>query len=232
MTRLLTLVVALLWQPLIAQPAKKVVPDSPIKIVARAERADATYHRGDKVVFNIAVTDSGKPAVGIVEWAILKDGLATDQKGVSELVDGKAVASGSLNEPGFIQIRAVYRLDAKAKIAQVVGLGGAAIDPTEIKRSLPVPDDFDAFWDSMKKKLAAVPVEPKLVSVKSPVKDVESFDVTAPALGIQISGYMSKPVGAKPKSLPIILTVHGAGVSDSNLGGSAYWAARGLSPWI
>ena len=228
MTRLLPLVAALLWQPLIAQSAKKVVPDSPIKIVARAERADATYHRGDKVVFNLAVTDSGKPAVGIVEWAILKDGLATDQKGVSELVDGKAVASGSLNEPGFIQIRAVYRLDAKAKIAQVVGLGGAAIDPTEIKRSLPVPDDFDAFWDSMKKKLAAVPVEPKLVSVKSPVKDVESFDVTAPALGIQISGYMSKPVGAKPKSLPIILTVHGAGVSDSNLGGSAYWAARGF----
>jgi cephalosporin-C deacetylase-like acetyl esterase len=228
MTRLLPLVAALLWQPLIAQPAKKAVPDSPIKIVARAERADATYHRGDKVVFNLAVTDSGQPAVGLVEWSILKDGLATDQKGVSELVDGKAVATGSLNEPGFMQVRAVYRVDAKAKVAPASGLGGAAIDPTEIKRSLPVPDDFDAFWDGMKKKLAAVPVEPKLVSVKSPVKDVESFDVTAPALGLQISGYLSKPVGAKPKSLPVILTVHGAGVSDSSLGGSAGWASKGF----
>ena len=115
-----------------------------------------------------------------------------------------------------------------AKVAPVSGLGGAAIDPTEIKRSLPVPDDFDSFWDGMKKKLAAVPLEPKLVSVKSPIKDVESFDVTAPALGLQISGYMSKPVGAKPKSLPIILTVHGAGVSDSSLGGSANWASKGF----
>ena len=228
MTRLLPLVAALLMQPLFAQTAKKPAPESPIKIVARAERPNATYHQGENVVFHLAVTDSGKPAVGVVEWSILKDGLPTEQKGKAELVDGKAVASGTLGEPGFLQVRAVYRPEAKAKAAPVVGLGGAAIDPTEIKRSLPVPDDFDAFWDGMKKKLAAVPIEPKLVSVKSPVKDVESFDVTAPALGIQISGYMSKPVGAKPKSLPIILTVHGAGVSDSSLGGSAGWASRGF----
>jgi cephalosporin-C deacetylase-like acetyl esterase len=228
MTRLLPLVAALLMQPLFAQTAKKPAPESPIKIVARAERADALYHQGEPVRFNITVTDSGKPAVGVVEWSILKDGLPTEQKGKAELVDGKAVASGTLGEPGFLQVRAVYRPEAKAKAAPVVGLGGAAIDPTEIKRSLPVPDDFDAFWDGMKKKLAAVPIESKLVSVKSPVKDVESFDVTAPALGIQISGYMSKPVGAKPKSLPIILTVHGAGVSDSSLGGSASWASKGF----
>ena len=228
MTRLLPLVAALLLQPLFAQTAKKAEPESPIKIMARAERADALYHQGEPVRFNITVTDSGKPAVGVVEWAILKDGLPTEQKGKAELVDGKAVANGTLGEPGFLQVRAVYRPDAKAKAASVVGLGGAAIDPIEIKRSLPVPDDFDAFWDGMKKKLAAVPIEPKLVSVKSPVKDVESFDVTAPALGIQISGYMSKPVGAKPKSLPIILTVHGAGVSDSSLGGSASWASKGF----
>ena len=228
MTRLLPLVAALLWQPLLAQTAKKPEPDSPIKIVARAERQDATYHQGEKVVFVLAVTDSGKPAVGIVEWAILKDGLPTAQKGVADLKDGKAVAVGSLDEPGFLQVRVSYRANAKAKVAPVVGMGGAAIDPTQIKRSLPVPDDFDAFWDGMKKKLAAVPVEPKLVPVKSPAKEVESFDVTAPALGLQISGYLSKPVGAKPKSLPIILTVHGAGVSDSSLGGSAGWASRGF----
>ena len=228
MTRLLPLVAALLLQPLSAQTVKKAEPDSPIKITARADRKDATYRKGEKVVFDVAVRDDGKKATGLVEWVILKDGLPTDQKGVSELVDGNAVATGSLDEPGFIQVRAAYRAGPKAKAAPVVGLGGAAIDPTEIKRSLPVPDDFDAFWDGMKKKLAAVPVEPKLVAVKSPAKDVESFDVTAPALGLQISGYLAKPLGAKPKSLPIILTVHGAGVNDSSLGGSASWASRGF----
>ena len=228
MTRLLPLVAALLLQPLFAQTAKPVLQETPIKIAARAERPDAIYHQGEKVVFNLTVTDKGKPAAGLVEWAILKDGLATEQKGMSELVDGKAIATGSLNEPGFIQVRAVYRANAKAKVAPVTALGGAAIDPTKIKRSLPVPDDFDAFWSGMKQKLAAVPVAPKLVSVPSPVKEVESFDVTAPALGLQISGYMAKPAGAKAKSLPIILTVHGAGVSNSSLVGSSTWASKGF----
>lgn len=228
MTRLLPLVAVLLWQPLSAQSAKKSEPESPIKIAARAEQTNATYRQGEKVLFNLSVTDRGKPAAGLVEWVILKDGLPTDQKGTSELADGKAVATGSLNEPGFIQVRASYRPHAKAKAAPVSGLGGAAIDPTEIKRSLPVPDDFDAFWDGMKSKLAAVPVEPSVRSVKSPLPDVQSFDVTAPALGQPISAYMAKPAGAKPKSLPIILTVHGAGVNDSSLVGSANWAAKGF----
>ena len=228
MIRLLPLVVALLVQPLIAQNAKKAAPESPIKISARAERQDATYRQGEKVVFNLVVTDGGKPAAGVVEWAILKDGLATDQKGSAELVEGKAVATGSLNEPGFIQVRAVYRANAKARIAPVTGLAGAAIDPTQIKRSLPVPEDFDAFWAGMKQKLSAVPVAPKLISVKASLPAVESFDLTAPAHGLQISCYLSKPVGAKPRSLPIILTVHGAGVSDSSLGGSAGWASKGF----
>jgi len=228
MTRLLPLVAVLLWQPLSAQTAKKAEPESPIKIAARAERQDATYHQGEKVTFNLSVTDRGKPAVGIVEWVILKDGLPTDQKGASELMDGKAVATGALNEPGFIQVRAVYRADAKAKLAPVSAMAGAAIDPTKIPRSLPVPDDFDTFWDGMKQKLAAVPVAATIRSVKAPLPDVESFDVTAPALGLPISAYMAKPVGAQPRSLPIILTVHGAGVNDCSLGGSAGWAAKGF----
>ena len=132
MTRLLPLVAALLWQPLFAQTAKKAEPESPIKITARAERTNATYRQGEKVIFNLSVADRGKPAAGLVEWVILKDGLPTDQKGTSELVDGKAMAAGSLNEPGFIQVRAHYRPNTKAKVAPVSGLGGAAIDPTEI----------------------------------------------------------------------------------------------------
>ena len=225
MTRYLLPLAALLWQPLYAQ-TKVAAPATPVAISVRAERADAIYHQGEKVIFNIKVTDSAKPAVGLVDWVVVKDGLPTEQKGQAELADGKAVATGILNEPGFVQVKVTYRANAKAKVAPITGLAGAAVDPTEIKRSLPVPEDFDAFWTSMKAKLAAIPVAPKLTPVKSPVKGVDSFDVTAPALGLQISGYMAKPTGAKPKSLPIILTVHGAGVSDSSLGGSSSWASK------
>jgi cephalosporin-C deacetylase len=43
-----------------------------------------------------------------------------------------------------------------------------------------------------------------------------------------VSGYFAKPANAKPKSLPIILTVHGAGVRNSSLGGAVGWAKQGL----
>lgn len=228
MKRLLPLVAVLLLSPLWAQTAPKDAAEPTLKIVARADRPDAIYHKGDQVAFTIAVRDGGKRATGFVDWTIVKDGLPTGLKGTAELKDGDAVATGTLAEPGFIQVRATYRAAAGAKPSAVVGLGGAAFDPTEIKRSLPVPTDFDAFWDGMKKKLAAVPVEPKLTPVKSPAKDVEAFDVSAPALGLPISAYLAKPAKAAPKSLPIILTVHGAGVSSSNLGSAAGWASRGF----
>ena len=230
MTRLLPLVVAFLCAPLFAQVPSQVAPAAALKVTARAERANATYQVGEKVTFAVSVEEKGKPANGsLIDWVIVKDGLATEQKGFSSVVDGKATVVGSLNEPGFLQLKVTaHRLDARSKPLAVSAMAGAAVEPTKIPRSLPVPDDFDAFWSGMKQKLAGVPVAPKLVPVKAPLPGVESFDVTAPALGLQISGYMSKPVGAKPKSLPIILTVHGAGVSDSSLGGSANWASKGF----
>ena len=230
MTRLLPLVAALLCAPLFAQAPSKVTPAGALKVSARADRANATYQVGEKVTFTVSVEEKGKPANGsLIDWVIVKDGLATEQKGVSSVVDGKATVIGSLGEPGFLQLKVTaHRLDARSKPLAVSAMAGAAIEPTKIPRSLPVPDDFDAFWSGMKQKLAAVPVAASIRSVKAPLPDVESFDVTAPALGLPISAYMAKPVGAKRKSLPIILTVHGAGVNDSSLGGSASWAAKGF----
>ena len=230
MNRLFPLVVAFLCAPLFAQAPSQVAPAAALKVVARAERANATYQVGEKIMFAVSVEEKGKPANGtLIDWVIVKDGLATEQKGFSSVVDGKATVVGSLNEPGFLQLKVTaHRLDARSKPLAVSAMAGAAVEPTKIPLSLPVPEDFDAFWDGMKQKLAAVPVAASIRSVKSPLPDVESFDVTAPALGLPISAYMAKPVGAKPKSLPIILTVHGAGVNDSSLGGSANWASKGF----
>jgi cephalosporin-C deacetylase-like acetyl esterase len=110
----------------------------------------------------------------------------------------------------------------------MAAVAGAGIDPLEIGPSLPVPDDFDAFWSAQKQKLATVPVNPRLTAVKSPQADVECFDLQADCVGAPVSGYFARPLGAKPKSLPIILTVHGAGVRNSSLGGAADWAHRGF----
>jgi cephalosporin-C deacetylase-like acetyl esterase len=112
--------------------------------------------------------------------------------------------------------------------AKLTALAGAGIEPTAIKPSQPAPEDFGAFWAAQKQALAAVPVNARLTPVKSPREGVETFDVQADSVGAGVSAYLARPVGAKPRSLPIILTVHGAGVSSSNLGGAAGWAKDGV----
>jgi len=220
------------WSPLLAfvlaLPLHAQTPAAApaVKLSARAERADALYHKGEPVTFVIKLEREGKPVPAAeVDWAMTKDGLPLEQKGKATIADGTAKVAGTLNEPGFLQVRVSYREQPKSPA--ITAAGGAGIDPTDIKPSMPVPDDFDAFWDAQKKKLAAIPLNPQLVEVKSPSKTVQAWDIKADSVGSQVSGYFAKPVGAKPKSLPIIMTVHGAGVRSSSLGGPVGWAAQG-----
>lgn len=211
--------------PLLAQTAP--VPAATVKLSAAAERESAVYHQDEPVTFIVNVTDNGTPLPkGTLEWTLLKDGLPLNQQGTAEIRDGRVTVSGKLDEPGFLQLRTAFR--PEPKIAPVTAIAGAAIDPTEIKASLPVPDDFDAFWSAQKAQLSKVPLEVEMTPVNPPAKTVEAFDVQAKCLGAPVSGYLARPLEAKPKSLPVILTVHGAGVRGSGLGSATGWAGKGF----
>lgn len=184
---------------------------SPVKIVT--DRADAIYKAGETATFTI---ESAEPVE--VTLIFSKDGVQPQPGKKVTLAGGKLSVTGKLDEPGFLQLRAVS--------AQSTALAAAAYDPLQIKPSLPVPDDFDAFWAAQKAALAKVPLKSTLTPVETKVKGVEAFDVTIDCIGDKpVSGYLGRPKDAKLKSLPAILFVHGAGVGSSNLG-SAYWAAN------
>ena len=209
------------------QTTQPPAPESPFKILTRAERESALYHRGEKVTFNIEVSHNGKAIEsGSLDWSLLKDGLPLNLEGKTPIQNGKATVSGQLDEPGFLQLRLTYRPTPTEK--PIVALAGAGIDPDQIPPSLPIPADFDAFWNAQKAELAKIPIAAQLTPVKSTSKEVETFDLQAPAGAAPVSGYFARPIGAKPKSLPIILTVHGAGVRSSSLGGAVGWAAKGF----
>ncbi len=201
------------------------VPKPAPSFIVKAERADAIYRQGEEVTFSIELAPgSVVPPDADITWTISKDGVPPEINGKGKLVNGKATATGKLGEPGFLLCRAAWR-DAQKQI--YTALGGAGIDPLLIKPSLPVPDDFDAFWAAQKKKLAEVPVKAHQTPVTSPSKKVEAFDVQVDALGAPASGYFAKPIGAKPKSLPAFLMVHGAGVTTAQLGSAVSWAENG-----
>jgi cephalosporin-C deacetylase-like acetyl esterase len=191
---------------------------------AAADRGDAIYRRGEIVTFRVALTDAGKPLDGDIEWTLTKDGVPPTKTGRATLKNGEATVTGSLEEPGFLQLRATVQQGEK----KLTALAGAAIDPLAIAPSAPAPADFDTFWAEQKRKLAAVPMNVRLTVVKAPKDGVETFDLQADAIGAPVSGYFARPSGAKPKSLPAILTVHGAGVRSSDLNNPTNWAKEGV----
>ncbi|MBI4660898.1 MAG: acetylxylan esterase [Verrucomicrobia bacterium] len=190
------------------------------------ERSEAIYRRGDTVAFMAKLLLDQHPVPDAeVQWTISKDGVPPTKSGKLKLTDGTGSVTGQLDEPGFLQCRVTFRSPSGKTVTAVAGAG---IDPLQIKPSLPVPADFDAFWTEQKSELAGVPVNPRLTPIPFQQSGVDCFDLQADCVGAPVSGYFAKPAGAAPKSLPIILTVHGAGVRSSSLSGAAGWAKQGF----
>lgn len=196
--------------------ARAAEPTDQLTVVT--DRPTALYAIGEKAEFLVTLKKAGQPVTeGEISYVVDKDGMPPVTKGKIKLGQQPATIEGTLAEPGFLRCTVSYSA-GKAKALSAVA--GAGFDPQKIGPSLPVPDDFDAFWTAQKARLAAVPRKPQLTPVKSSNPKVEAFDVQIPCVAPRpVSGYFARPVGAKPKSLPAILFVHGAGVRSSNLGG-------------
>lgn len=224
-TRTWYLIAALCSGTFLNLTAQETKPATNYVLTVEADRPAALYKQGETVTFNVALQSEKQPVNEVeVSWTITKDGVPPIKTGKAKVQNGKAAITGKLDEPGFLICRVTYQTNK----LNFSSLGGAGIEPTQIKPSLPVPADFDAFWKEQKAQLAKIPMAPKLTPVKSAVAEVETFDLQAASVGAPVSGYFARPVGAKAKSLPAILTVHGAGVRNSSLAGPAGWAKQGL----
>lgn len=191
------------------------------------DRADQVYRRGAGVTFTVTLLREGKPVAGPeAKWSITKDGVPLNRAGAATIPAAGLVLTASLDEPGFLHCLVETTPPGAPKLT---ARGAAAIDPLEIKPSLPAPADFDAFWAAQKQQLAATPANLRLTPVTSPVAGVECFEVQADTgVGRGLSGFLARRAGAKAKSLPAIVLAHGAGVTTSRLPTAAKWAQDGF----
>lgn len=190
--------------------------------IAQCDRADALYQVGAPVHFSLqAIKKEGAEEPAGWYWYMRKDSMTLMDSGKVTL-DGKTQITGKLDEPGFLLFTAIKDTKKRETVR-----AGAGIDPLKIKPSLPPPADFDEFWQEQLKRLAAIPKNFKLTPL-APKPDLEAFDLQADSLGAPVSGYFVRPKGAKPKSLPAILTVMWAGVFDSRLSLATDWAKKGM----
>ncbi len=204
-------------------PAAK-PPSYVLQIVT--DRPQAIYKSGEEVTFNIKLLKDNKPTAGVeLSYTLTVDGHKQLGTGKLTSADQPVSVKGKLDEPGFLRVTVTCKPEGQAAIS---GLGGAGIDPLAIKPSLPVPDDFDDFWNDQKRQLAAVPMNPRLTPVTATADTVDCFDLQVDCLGGKpVSGYYARPKNATPKSLPAVLFVHGAGVRSCVIASPCNEAKRG-----
>jgi len=195
------------------------------KFEITADRPEALYKVGEEATFTVKLLDGNKAASGIeLNYTLSLDGHKNLSTGKTSSTEQAFTVKGKLDQPGFLRLTVTCKPEGQPVIN---GMGAVGYDPLQIKPSLPVPDDFDAFWIDQKKQLAAVPLNQKLTPVESKDPKVECFDLQVDCLGGKpVSGYFARPKNAAPKSLPAVLFVHGAGVRSSSLGGAMYTAGR------
>jgi cephalosporin-C deacetylase-like acetyl esterase len=173
------------------------------------DRETGVYEVGQTATWTVNVTDGGKPCAGSVSYVVRLGGAAEIAKGTADLADGKAVVTGSRQEPGALLLDVRFKGPQDAKEAQAYG--GAVFAPEKIAPSMPPPEDFDKFWNEKIEALKAVPMNVQLTPVDIGDKSIEYFKITMDNInGTKIQGQLARPVGAT--SLPAMLQVQWAGV--------------------
>jgi len=188
-----------------------------------ADRADAMYACGDTATLGIAVSRDGQVvADGEVAYALSLDGGRVISQGNLTLAEGKAQVSGTLEEPGILRAMVRYTEGDKP----VVGLGGAAFEPEGIQPAAEEPEDFQAFWDAEKAKLAAIPMDPQLTERPDLSDEARTvYKVTLANIdGSRVRGWLAVPKKEGP--YPAVLTVPWAGVYPTPLD-LANWGRNG-----
>ena len=199
--------------------SEAIAANGPYFLEATMTPADGIVKRGESVALAYKLQKDGQPAVGEKLRITLKwEGQVVKQETVETTADTAKIEYAS-DKPGWLYM-AFEVLDANGK--QVPNPGsqirqgpkknllyeiGAMFEPEGIIAKPSCPKDFEAFWATERKRLQDLPMDAKLTPLpNAPNADkVDSFAFSINCLGrLPVTGYLSIPKGAAPKSSPIL----------------------------
>jgi len=174
------------------------------------------------MIFQVQLLDDGKPAAGRkLEWQRRGDDGKTETGSAVSSDTSPLVITTSLDRPGFVRIEVDAVDDQGKPILDATNArarfdGGAGVEPEKLIQGIPEPADFDRFWSTQVARLKDVPAKATLTEVPSPDPAFVTYDVKVDCAGGKpVSGYLTKPKDAAPKSLRATAAYMGYGVSSA-----------------
>jgi len=181
-------------------------PSQDIKLTQKNE--SGIYKKGERITMKAFVGSHNGDSISI---RVLKNNKQVlIKKSILIASDSLTLFDGSFGEPCSV----IAEVKSKSATPSL----GAIVDPENLTPGAKIPGDFKAYWDMQKKNLKALPFDVKT----APVEDYK-IDPGYSCVNIELNclgpkparGYFAKPEKAVPKSLPIVLLVHAAGVKGS-----------------
>ena len=195
-----------------------------VQLTGATDRSPIEYKAGDPMTFTITADIGDQKPTGdyFIAWNRTGDDGKTEQ-GKVKLADGPVTVKTSIDRPGFVRVRAFLTDKNGRNVKKTVTVwgnkqtrdvtfeGGAGADLAKIAQAAPEPADFDAFWQKQKTRLAAVPLKAKMDKIST--KDgIDTYAVSIDCAGPRpVTGYLTVPENAAPKSLPARVSYHGYG---------------------
>ena len=184
------------------------------------------YKVGEKASFQVTLLDPAKiPVTGQKICYTISSGDGRLQKNIVTKTGGNPyICEVALDAPGWIRVLATLLGEngqPLMKGRKIFSAGaGAMVEPEKIKAGCEEPADFKKFWDDQKALLAGIPVKAERTEVslkgRHAAARFKCYDVKVDCVDkVPVSGYLSIPVGARPKSLPAVISFHGAGVASA-----------------
>ena len=188
------------------------------KLKLALDKPDGIYRKGDTVRLAIDCTVDGQPGTGPMRITVSGENgkqknfdFPEPQKEFRLKLESLAVRFTVLAD--YAPEKSTGTPAGKSAASATIGV---IADPETIRPGLEEPADFQQFWDDAKAELAKIPVRADRKEVEVPKAQQGKFrcwDVKVDCAGdMPVSGYLTMPVNAKPKSLPVIVSYHGAGV--------------------
>jgi cephalosporin-C deacetylase-like acetyl esterase len=174
--------------------------------ILKQTHENGVYKSNEKFRITLVVKQKSDDSLSVKVWKnndqlIFKKSILPNQ-------DSLVIYENAVKEPCSVMLEAKQKGTRK--------LIGLVVAPGKLKPGSPFPKDFEAYWNQEKQNLNALLMEVKTKKMDVSEAGYECQDVEINCTGPKPArGYFAKPVGAKVRSLPIVLIVHAAGVKGS-----------------
>lgn len=174
-------------------------------IILKQSNESGIYHSGEQIQLTVLLDGIEADSVKL---KVLKNYTEELQNQQIDYLDKQTVLfTGSYSEPTSL----IFEVSTGEQSASL----GLVVNPDGFQPGTKAPKDLKSFWENERKALRALPMEVKSEAMDSIKEGYAVLDVEINSTGPKPArGYFAKPLDAKPKSLPIVLFVHAAGVSD------------------